>query len=147
MKIEKVTTIEQDCNFSGLTLLSKEEYIENEDHIELIDDWWWLRSPGNYSECASSIYYGDNLCDNIVCNIDGSVRPALILDSANLHVGDKFKFYEHNWTIISEQYALCDEPFCHMAFREYWPAKNANIYEASDVKTYLDNEWERMKIW
>lgn len=145
IKIKKIITVEQDCYFSGLTLLSKEEYFKNKDHIKLINDWWWLRSPENHGYGVHRVNSDGSIDYFGICSTFGSVRPALVLDSANLYVGDKFKLYEHNWTMISERYALCDEPFCSMAFRRYWPAKNANIYDASDIKIYLDNEWNRMK--
>lgn len=145
MKIEKITTIEQDCYFSGLTLLSIEEYNENKDHIKPINNWWWLRSSYEGDSIVSSVDYVGDISYGTVYDSNCSVRPALILESANLHVGDRFKFYEHNWTVISERYALCDEEFCRMAFREYWGANNANIYDASDIKTYLDDEWDKMK--
>lgn len=149
MKIEKITTVEQDCDFCGLTLLSKEEYVKRKDRIKPIESWWWLSSPGYGSSRASSVA-DDGSLDyfNRVDMGHGYVRPALIIlnpKSQNLKIGDKFKFYEHNWTMISERYALCDEEFCRMAFREYWAAKNANIYEASDIKRYLDDEWDKMK--
>ncbi|CAJ0610617.1 unnamed protein product [Cylicocyclus nassatus] len=31
-----------------------------------------------------------------------------------------------------------------MAFGSDWEAKDANVYEASDIKKYLDEEWEKM---
>lgn len=142
---KKTITFEQYCCFSELTLLSKEEYFKNKDNIELIDDWWWLRSPSKYNEYVSIVFRRGDLNLAHVDLANCSVRQALILESANLCIGDKFKFYGHNWTMISKRHALCDEPFCHMAFREYWAAKNSNIYEASDIKIYLDNEWEKMK--
>lgn len=73
------------------------------------------------------------------------MRPALILDATNLDIGDKFKFYNHVWTVISNTYALCDDEFCKMTFRKDLTAKDANVYEKSDIKKYLDNEFEKMK--
>ncbi len=43
---------------------------------------WWLRSPGNYSDCASIVYYYGNVFanGNYVGSDDNAVRPALHLN-------------------------------------------------------------------
>lgn len=149
MKIEKYITTPIEAQFDGLTLLSKEEYNENKERINLINNcwWWWLRSPGKYTHDASGVSGDGSIGDRNVNNAYGSIRPALILnpESSNLKIGDKFKFYNHNWTVISTQYALCDEAFYETQFRKNWAAEDANIYEVSDIKKYIDVEWEKMK--
>ena len=134
--------------------------------------WWWLRSPGGgggwvrdeflsdgyspeeidqmfaaYVNLVGSVrYVGYNVCNDIGC-----VRPALILSnlkSSNLKsieelgVGEHFEFGGYTFTVISNKYALCDEAIDEMAFREDYEAKDANVYEKSDVKKFLDN-WFR----
>lgn len=146
MQIDKVIYKKQKENFEGLTLLSSDEYNKYEDDIPMINKYWWLRSPGYSSDYAPYVRSVGSLYYSSVDSTDGSVRPALILNpESSLIVGDKFKYYDHNWTVISAKYALCDEEFCCMAFREHWAANDANDYEASDIKLYLDGVWEKMK--
>lgn len=149
MKIEKevINYLVEEAEFDGLTLLSEEEYEQYKDNIELIESFWWLRSHGiscNYTALVDR----DGDIDTYGCCVDypcNSIRPALIIKSHNLSIGDKFKLYNHNWTVISDQYALCDKTFCRMAFREDRCAINANYYPASDIKKYLDEQFEEMK--
>lgn len=49
--------------------------------------WWWLRSPGYISDCASRVLLGGSLDLSSVYDTDGSVRPAfwLNLDSADIY--------------------------------------------------------------
>ena len=148
MKIDKIitSTVEQEVQFEGLTLLSKEEYIKYAESIPPVNFWWWLRSPGYYRHNAISVDYNGSIDDyEGVSNTDGSVRPTLIVKSSVIQIGDKFNFYGHTWTVISTHHALCNEEFCCMAFRKDGKAEGDNIYEASDIKKYLDAEWEKMK--
>ena len=50
------------------------------------------------------------------------------------------EFGGYTFTIISDKYALCDEAIAKMAFREDCEADDANVYESSDIRTYLE-EW------
>lgn len=126
----------------GITLLSIEEYEEHRDAIPPVDRWWWLRSPG----CIKSFtaYAGYNGCiyghGIDVTMSGGSVRPALRLDPESVapQLREKLRFGGRTWTYIGGGLAIADEPFCQMAFRKNWDAVNANDYEASDVKAYLD---------
>lgn len=154
MKIHEIITsiIEKEVQFNGLTLLSKEEYFKLKENIPDTNFWWWLRSPGFYDNFAAVVDYNNKLGSsyvdsNYVDYTGGSVRPALILNlDSSLKVGDKFRFYNHNWTVISEQYALCDEAFCKMWFRNDWMAEDGNVYELSDIKKYIDDEWTKMTL-
>lgn len=149
MKIDKIITsiIEQEIQLEGLILLSKEEYEESKKRIGLIDNWWWLRSPGDLTSSACGINIFGSLDYFYVDFTYGSVRPALILNlDSSLKIGDKFRFYNHNWTVISEQSALCDEAFCKMQFRNDWMAEDGNMYEVSDIKKYIDGEWAKMNL-
>ena len=139
---------------TGATLLSKEEYEASKDNIPPFDNWWWLRSPSIYDK-----YYNQAVCvdgdygnlidsgENVALGEIG-VRPALCisnLSSSNLQIGDKFEFGDRNFTIISDKYALCDESIGECVFRMDWTAEDANDYEASDVKKYIDDWFIRMK--
>lgn len=145
MKIAVQTWVENDINIDGITLLSTEEYIRFKKNIVNIDCWWWLRSPGFESLYAAyvsndgSVYnYGDFV------NVDTyAVRPALIINptSSHLEIGSKIKVADYLWTVISDEYALCDEAIVQCCFRKDWTAKDANDYEASDIKKYIENWW------
>jgi len=105
--------------------------------------WWWLRSPGSYSDRAACVdrgglvyYIGDR-----VNYVNDCVRPALILNlsSSNLQIGDIFEFGEYKFKVISSGYALCEEAIDRCAFRKDWKSKDANVYEKSDIKKFVDN--------
>ena len=147
----------KDC-IEGITLLSAEEaenlLTEEQRKCKYKYDneecWWWLRSPGMYQDYAAGVDYDGSVCYR-VSNGYGCVRPALklsTLKSSNLKsieelgVGERFEFGESTFTVISNKYALCDEAIEEMAFREDRKAKDANVYEKSDVKKFLDN-WFR----
>ena len=145
MKIEKYTTTPVEVQLNGLTILSKEEYLRYEENIPEADFWWWLRSPGYY-QCSAALVDSDG--SRSYGDVIGTrgVRPALIINhGSSLQTGDRFKFFGHNWTVISAKYALCDDAFCYMAFRKDLKADDSNVYEASDIKRYLDDEWKKMK--
>ncbi len=79
---------------------------------------------------------------------DHGVRPVLLISnlrSLNLKEGDKVEWGDYTWTIISDQYALCDKCIAWLPFREDLEAKDANVYEKSDVKKYLDQWYEDIK--
>ena len=64
-----------------LFLLSIDEYNAYKNTISIISDWWWLRSPGYYSDSAAyAIIVGIVYVYVYYVNYDyGGVRPALWL--------------------------------------------------------------------
>jgi len=144
MKVGKLGIIPVDIEITGATLLSLEEYEEYKNNIPLTKDWWWwLRSPGYYSYKATVVYCdGSSDNDGDYVDDDGNViRPALqISNLGDVEVGDKIKFGGVIFTVISPKYALCDTVIGCGAFREDSEAADANVYEASDVKKFVD-EW------
>lgn len=143
MKVEKLIRV--DLDVQGITLLSIEEYKKHKRHITPIDCVWWLRSPGCRSWLAAYVgssgivnSNGDDVDRDLI-----AVRPALQVanpKSASLKIGDKFCLFGYEWTVISKELALCDEVVGKHAFREDWQAEDANDYEQSDVKRFLE-EW------
>lgn len=135
---------------TGATLLSVEEAKQLDKEILKASNSWWLGSRG-YNVNNAACVYGDNgYVDDIGNNVEYSfgVRPALIisnLESSSLKIGDSITFGDHDFTIISDKHALCDDIIGRCAFREDWKAKDANDYEASDVKKYVDDWFTRIK--
>lgn len=143
MKIQKYEMREVNLDVRGITLLSMEEYKEMKDHIPHLTDRWWLRSPGHIDRTHPT--WRELVCfvneygiahDN--CSVDDAgvaVRPALEISDNTLRAGDRFRLFGHEWTVISDQYALCDEPIGHMVF---WKADYANDYDKSHVKRFVE---------
>lgn len=140
MKVEvRNTTVDIDIN--GITLLSKEEYITYKNEISNVDNSWWLRSPDSDDirvaavSGIGSIYYfiGDTAGYNV------GVRPALKinLESSSSRVGDGFLWAHHSWTVISENYAICDSIIEKRPFNEN--LESGNDYNVSDIKSWLEN--------
>ena len=146
MKVDKIitTTIKMDIDIKGITLLSREEYTAYKDLMSH-DNWiyanWWLRSPGNSTGTVAVAH--DNgwglITDNIVRNRN-AVRPTLLIANHNLNTGDNFILADKEWTVISDTLAICNGIIGRYYFRFDWKDDNANDYEASDVKKFLE-EW------
>ncbi len=106
---------------------------------------WWLRSPGYDSSYAAYvysdgyiIYFGYYVNYGYVC-----VRPALIFESLSdgWKIGDVFDIGSYRFKIISNHLAwLYEQDIGFHPFREDWKAENADVYEMSDVKRFVD-EW------
>ena len=129
----------------GITLLSKEEYAESKDLISPAYTRWWLRSPGIAKDCATSVTY-DNSIDStfLVDSVGNLVRPVLILNPefSNLKPGDKITFKQCIWTVLRNNLALCDQFIGRSPFRKDYKADDANNYEYSDVKQFVD-KWAK----
>ena len=160
MIIDKISTQKEDIVLTGITLLSKEEYLEHKDKITGVHNHWWLRSPGiDYFSHATNDYFAafvfgvDGHVDERGYDVDEAlcVRPALCIgDLKSLQVGDKFKLAKQRWTIISDKYALCDNIIGKSAFsKKDWytdygnylcyDKKGLSDYETSDVKQYVES--------
>lgn len=155
MKVKKIIRITQteELEITGITLLSAEEakQLDNELLRKSKLGFWWLRSPGDYGIGAAFVDgdYGLVNAHGLSVLDEFGVRPALRisnLSSFNFHINDKFDFAGYTWTIISNDYALCDDYIGEHCFRKEWKAKDANDYEASDIKKYIENWYkENMK--
>ncbi len=150
MKAEKlvISTVETNIEIIEVTLLSIEEYEACKDRVPKVGDWWWLRSPcsiGNYAVYVNtdgSIYYASFLGNHL-----STIRPALRIrnpKSASHQIMDKFNLAGYTWTVVSEDMALCDNIIGRTFFREDWKATDASVYEASDIKKWLDR-WVKKK--
>ena len=133
----------------GITLLSIEEAKQVPENLRAIDDWYWLRTPGGVDYCTMfvgrsvdrSSYFGGS-CVNYQ---GGAIRPVLRIDNripTDLIIGDKIEHAVYTWTVIADDLILCDEAIGYTAFRTDMNASDANDYEASDVKRWLE-KWAR----
>ena len=148
MVVERQVTsyVKTAIEVTDISILSVEEYRVAEDNIPPLNEYWWLRSPGNYGSVAACVcpdgnvgVFGSRIIDDSV-----GVRPTLRIHpkSVNLQIGDKVRFYGRIWTYIAKGILLCDEIICRMPFRGDGQADDANDYEKSDIKAYLDT-WFR----
>lgn len=131
----------------GITFLTIEEYEDYMNHIPKIEKDWWLRSPGFIGYNTAYVDRdGDVNYNGFIVYISTDVRPVLIINrsSSNLQIEDAFNFGEHTWTVISDEFAICNDTLGERCYREDWKAKGANDYEKSDVKKFVD-DW--LKRW
>ena len=147
---EVKTYVDSELNVEGVTLLSVEEVKKIPKAIRSCSSRWWLRSPGDDDNFAAFLYgeYGYVGVNGIIVEKEFGVRPALKFNpsSANHQIKDKVMMFGYNWTVISDSLMLCDNIVGDAAFRKDSEARDANVYEASDVKKWLENWYaERLK--
>ena len=150
----------------GITLLSKEEaetLLTQEQRVltrryscyKATKEYrweWWLRSPSAVdAEMIEVVRRDGTISDTNWLNDNCCVRPVLLtedLTSLGLNKGDKFEFGGYTFTIISEGYALCDDGLTNMTFRkdDADPEGANNDYETSDVKKYIENWFNGVRI-
>lgn len=122
-----------------ITLLTKEEYEKyNGMHrIPIVNDRWWLRSPGCDGLCAVCVHRdggNDNGC--LVCN-SLAVRPALKSKNLNLSVGTMFAALGNTWIMIDDHFAISVYVVSHQKYDDH-----TNTWETSYLKTWLE-KWAR----
>lgn len=146
--VKRIITIAKEFDFNILeaTLLTLEETDKIlPKRLLPYNNWWWLKTPSCYSchvVCVSSsgftVYPG-----NIVDFANNVVRPVLVisnLESSGLKIGDTFEFGGQKFEIISDDKAFCLGDIGTCVFRKDNEAPDANVYEKSDIKKYID-EW------
>ena len=125
--------------FKEVTLLSREEYLENKELIPLINEIWWLRSPGYYYDDAASVDYDGSLDRNYINNNSVCVRPALkIAHCEQLTPGDKIKIQDLYFTVLNSGILLCDTVVGNVMFDN-----GSNDYDVSFIKLWLES-WAEM---
>ena len=139
VKAQKHINFEADIRINSITLLSLDEYKKYSKKIPVIDHYWWLRSPGYYSNYAvlvnlygAPLGFGDYV--TIGCY---AVRPALVGDFKGV---SEFEFASHTWIVLADNLAICKD----YLFSSRFDADN-NKYETSEVKARL-NEWLKSNI-
>lgn len=133
---------------AGATLLSIEDAEALPLRLREYNYWWWLRSPGDDSYSTASVY-----CDGSInycgasCDYCGdAVRPALKiknLESSNFEIGNIFIFGGKKFEIISKNLAFCLEDIGRHCFQKDCWLTDANDYEESTVKKYIDEWFEK----
>lgn len=139
-----------DLEIVGATLLSVEEVELVPEFLRPYEGYWWLRSPGDLSDSAACVsvfgsvdYAGDYICGDYV-----AVRPALIiknLKSSNLKIGDIIFFGDKTFEIISDTLAFCTTDIGRNCFNSDYEKEDANIYETSDIKKFVDDWFKKSK--
>ena len=142
-------TKEEKINILGITLIEDEEYINNNDIISFLGERWWTKTPCDVS-WGTGKYYVRVVEDHGGVPNAGvksylAVRPALIVssDSKTIKRGDKIYFGGISWTAITGVNSillLADESIGKEQFRAGIRAKDANDYEKSKIKKWLE-EW------
>ena len=147
MLVNKIIIKQENLEISGATLLSVEEAEKLDSACLKADSLWWLRSPGICFIFAACVDGGSVSEDGLHVGRELAVRPALIISNlGDFKVGDKFTVGEYAFTIISDEYALCDDIIGDSPFRENDKADNADDYEASDIKKYVDDWFEKQFV-
>lgn len=146
----------------GMTLLSEKDVQECKDYIrgaEFPDDCdWWLKTPGTWDYTTMKIVLGKDAAvqeDSIIqtgvrVESPRGVRPALMLtEAADFKAGDRASLFGENWTVISEELALCDRPIRKMPYVAkdfpYDGRTDVTDYEKSDVKQFVDDWYQRQR--
>lgn len=152
MKLKTIRKVEDETELeiTGATLLSIEEAEALPNLLRSYTDRWWLRSPG-YKLYNAAFVNNDGFVIRDGYYVDCSivaVRPALHisnLNSSNLKIGDTIFFGDKEFKVVSNELAFCKTDIGKHCFREDYQAKDANDYEKSDVKKFIDEWFEGTK--
>lgn len=135
--IEDCERIEEDKVF----LLSTKEYEMYMSEIPYVKTWWWLRSPGIYSNYAAAVDYDGSVSyDGYYVNDDTDcVRPALRYSTLKSEISKSkekncFVWNETKWKIIDKEkeIAIAYMPISFDRFDD-----NSNDYEGSHIRKWL----------
>jgi len=142
MLVQKYTAEDVDLDIVGTTLLSAEEAEKLPSELRRYARWWWLRSPGKFFNSAASVHSDGfiSLYGNTV-NVSNAIRPVLQINikSSNLQIGDVFEFGGKEFRVVSDNLAFCLSDIGTYPFRKNWKTTDANDYEKSDVKKFVDD--------
>jgi hypothetical protein len=135
-----------DLDIQSITLLSVQEaevFVAEKDRS--CGEDWWLGTPGNFSKFAAFVHKSGAVdAPGNYVDLEYGVRPVLRinnLEANNLGKGDKISVGGLSWTVISEELALCDCLIGKVPFKSGdYHAVGANVYESSDIRTWL-NSW------
>ena len=142
MNVDIMVLRNEEMTIDGITLLSIEEYNKYKENIPSSTGCWWLRSPGYNSDDRATVVNTDGSVDYLGEDVDYSiyrVRPVLKISNHNLKVKNRLEFKNYLWTVISENLAICDTFIGRYCFRKNRVGENANDYNTSDIKKYIED--------
>lgn len=119
-------------------LLSLDEYSKYKDKIPLIDESWWLRTPGKTSAgekadlvaCVNK--YGSIAMSHSVIR-SAAVRPVIKLQSTE----ETIIKYGTTWVKIDEGLYIAKKPIVHRVFDKRFTEDVTNQYNKSGIKRFL----------
>lgn len=145
IKGEVVSYEDYYITIKDITLLSVDEYKRYKNTIPPKHFWWWLRSQGEEYDRAAIACGDGSLHTNYVDNSAICVRPVIVCEPIEIMPGTKINALGMTWTMLDGLLILCDESIGYSAFREDSDASDANNYEVSDVKKFIQN-WATKEI-
>lgn len=120
-----------------ITLLTKEEYekYNGMNRIPIVNDWWWLRSPGRDQSSAAHVHRDGSVYDNgdYVDSGYHAVRPVLKSIILNLSVGTMFVALGNTWIMIDDHFAISVDVVSHQKYDNL-----TNTWETSYLKSWLE---------
>lgn len=126
-------------DISEITLLSIEEWKEARkiSSVPKYTSWWWVRSPGYYSNYAAHVIDDGGIYDRStnINNSYGCIRPAFKIPNLKSKIGSKIFVENTLCTVIGEYYALSDTVVCRHRFD-----KGSNNYEISEIKQFIESD-------
>lgn len=149
-RLEKQMKEEEEVGFGEdeIFLLSTEEYEKYKDKIpEIYGNWWWLRSRGVYSDCATFINTAGGIDYNgsIVYKNYGGVRPALKLNGEYV-VGERIVLYSFPWIVIDKNLAIAEVPIGFTIFNTDEKNRYCDSYIRAHLKRWLENRSEASNV-
>lgn len=124
-----------------ISIPSAIEYKKYMPIIPVVNDWWWLRSPGLYRRDAAIVNLNGLIRDygSRVNLVSCAVRPILLFnkDVVDVGRGDTFSALGNTWRVIDYGYAISEDVITHRRFDE-----NSNDWLKSELRAWLI-EWAR----
>ena len=140
-----VKDAELDIDIREITLMTLEEYETYMERIPKLNDYWWLRSPGQFSLSEAAVKPDGSVNregDYINLGIC-AIRPVIKFNNtggSRIEVGEQFVLGGHPFTVIDKEVAIMNDSLGCRYFRKDWKAQDANAYMQSDIKVYIE-EW------
>ena len=150
MIIKKTVKQEMNIDIKEVTLISTEEYFKYKDNIPNVYDEYCTRTPGLYAGTIDHVtsYSGQQDGLQAICpggsgvDVATRIRPLLVtqenVSAYGLKIGDELEMLDNTWTVIAENLIFCNDTIGSCCFRKDRKADDSSLYEASDMKKYID---------
>lgn len=126
-----------------VTLLTAAEYKDYEHNIPPVRDWFWLKSSSVDAFVVDVVDRNRFVGCCFVDSPDGMIRPVIKLENT-VSIGEEYDVKGTMFVAISKDMLLCKDKIGYCCFRKNFEAEDANVYEKSDVKNYID-DWAKEK--